>query len=349
MNSSRVLFIGGGVTSALAASMALERLPHVSVSVWDKARGAGGRMATSRSRDVPNCSVDLGAQYISATAQSYAAHRDVYRQLEDSKVIVPADTSLMQGMRETRQQDGQTRHFTAPDGMSSVVKHLLKQSGAEVQFGRRVAEVTEHNSRWSVRTECGLEDIFDMVVLTLPVPQLLALDGGIKNIINQQPDVKAKLEKVTYSTRFVLGLFYSGTVDLGNESWSCKYISEHPIIRFIAVDNIKRNRPQAPTSILVHSTVQFGLENIEKSHEEMRPVMLEALHQVLPSLPQAAELKSLKWLYSQVHQPYPGRPGSLALGDHQTLILGGDAFTSSNFDGCVDSAKTIVEKLAKSL
>ena len=343
MNSSRVLFIGGGVTSALAASMALERLPHLQVSVWDKARGAGGRMATSRSKNIPNCSVDLGAQYISATGQYYAAHHEVYRQLEESKVLVPADTNLMKGMRPDK---GETRHFTAPAGMSSVVKHFLSQSGAEVEFGRRVAEVTEVDSKWSVRTECGLEDVFDAVVLTIPTPQLLGLGGGISDIIHQQEDVKTKLESVTYSTRFVLGLFYSGPVDLGGESWSCKYISEDPIIRFIAVDNIKRNRPQAPTSILVHSTVQFGLKNINKSHEEMRPLMLSALQQVLPSLPPAEELKSLKWLYRQVHQPYPGQPGALALGDLPSLILGGDAFTHSNFDGCVESAKAIVDHLA---
>ena len=243
------------------------------------------------------------------------------------------------------------RHFTAPNGMSSVVKHFIRESGAEVQFGRRVAEISELNSKWSVRTECGLEEIFDLVVVTVPTPQLLALRGDISQIINQDLSVKSKLEGVTYSTRFVLGLFYSGTVETGVR-WSCKYITDHPIIRFIAVDNIKRNRAQAPTSILVHSTVQFGRQNIDKSHEEMRPVMLEALQELLPSLPRAEELKSLKWLYSQVQQSYPGRPGAVRLsGDpsHPQLILGGDAFTQSNFDGCADSAKTIVDYLCQSL
>ena len=209
-------------------------------------------------------------------------------------------------------------------------------------------EISESNSSWRVRTACGLEDMFDVVVLTSPVPQILGLGGDISQIISGAGDIKTKLEGVSYSTRFVLGQFYSGRVDVG-APWSCKYITDHPIIRFIALDNTKRNRPQAPTSVLVHSTVQFGLENIQKSPEEMRPVLQEALHQLLPSLPPAEETKSLKWLYSQVHRPYPGQPGAIALPDHPNLILAGDGFSRSNFDGCVQSARSVVELLSKYL
>ena len=209
-------------------------------------------------------------------------------------------------------------------------------------------EISESNSSWRVRTACGLEDMFDVVVLTSPVPQIMGLGGGIQQIISGAGDIKTKLEGVSYSTRFVLGQFYSGRVDVG-APWSCKYITDHPIIRFIALDNTKRNRPQAPTSVLVHSTVQFGLENIQKSPEEMRPVLQEALHQLLPSLPPAEETKSLKWLYSQVHRPYPGQPGAIALPEHPNLILAGDGFSRSNFDGCVQSARSVVELLSKYL
>lgn len=348
MNSCRVLFVGGGLSSALAASLALPRLPQLQVTVWEKARGAGGRMATARSRNINNCSVDLGAQYISATPKYYAAHQEIYRDLLDNNIIVPADTSRIEGMRQDSEEGGETRHFVVPDGMSSLVKYFLKQSGADVQFGRRVEEISEKNSAWRVKTVCGLEDTFDVVVVTSPVPQILGLGGGISQIISRAEDIKTKLEGVSYSTRFVLGQFYSGRVDVG-APWSCKYITDHPIIRFIAVDNSKRNRPQAPTSVLLHSTVQFGLENINKSHEEVRGVLEEALHHLLPSLPPAEETKSLKWLYSQVHRSYPGQPGAIALPGHPNLILAGDAFTRSNFDGCVESARAVVELLTQYL
>ena len=348
MSSCRVLFVGGGLSSALAASMALQRLPLLEVTVWEKARGAGGRMATSRAQNINNSSVDLGAQYISASPKYYAANQEIYRDLLDNKIILPADTSRIEGMREDGREEGETRHFIVPDGMSSLVKYLFRQSGAQVQFGRRVAEINERNSSWTVRTVCGLEDNFDVVVVTSPVPQILGLEGDISQIISRDENIKTKLAGVSYSSRFVLGQFYSGRVDVG-APWSCKYITDHPIIRFIAVDNIKRNKPEDPTSILVHSTVQFGLENINKTHEEMKPILQEALHHLLPSLPPAEEVKSLKWLYSQVHRPYPGQPGAIALPAQPNLILAGDGFTWSNFDGCVQSARAVVELLSQYL
>merc|ERR1711874_487869 len=102
---------------------------------------------------------------------------------------------------------------------SSLVKYFLKQSGADVQFGRRVEEISEKNSAWRVKTVCGLEDTFDVVVETSPGPQILALGGGISQIISRAEDIKTKLEGVSYSTRFVLGQFYSGRVDVG-APWS---------------------------------------------------------------------------------------------------------------------------------
>ena len=45
------------------------------MTVWEKSRGTGGRMTTSRmSRDSP-LSLDLGAQYISATPEYQVKHQ----------------------------------------------------------------------------------------------------------------------------------------------------------------------------------------------------------------------------------------------------------------------------------
>ena len=80
---------------------------------------------------------------------------------------------------------------------------------------------------------------------------------------------------------------------------------------------------------------------MNRPHEEIKPILLEAVKEMFPDWPEAAEMKSLKWLYSQVHRGYPDSPGSVLLGSSPSLILGGDAFSQSNFDGCVQSARSI--------
>ena len=57
--------------------------------------------------------------------------------------------------------------------------------------------------------------------------------------------------QVEYSTRFVLGMFFNEPVDLGVD-WSASYIGNHPILRFVSIDNLKRGLGnESPTSVMI--------------------------------------------------------------------------------------------------
>lgn len=51
---------------------------------------------------------------------------------------------------------------------------------------------------------------------------------------------------------------------------------------------------------MVHTSVPFGLEHLEEDTEEVQPLILEELDQLLPGLPQPVGIKCQKWRYSQV-------------------------------------------------
>jgi len=184
------------------------------------------------------------------------------------------------------------------------------------------------------------------VVVTAPVPQILQLGGGVQTRIQKQPQLLQQLEKVEYSTRFVLGMFFNEPVDLGVD-WAASYIGDHPILRFVSIDNLKRGLgDQSPTSVLVHSTVPWGIKNKHLTLPEAEKLLAAAMAEHFPHWPEPKELKTLKWLYSQVHTSYPGSPGSVEVSQKPTLLLGGDAFApSSNFSGCLKSAHSLVEHL----
>ena len=72
------LVIGGGITSAVTSALITEQFNasnKILLNVWDKARGYGGRMATSRSPKNPQCTLDLGAQFIHARTEHQKDHR----------------------------------------------------------------------------------------------------------------------------------------------------------------------------------------------------------------------------------------------------------------------------------
>ncbi|XP_041671094.1 renalase [Cheilinus undulatus] len=281
---SRVLIVGAGLTGSLCACLLRRELQsQVEIVVWDKARGAGGRMTTSRPPDSSCSSADLGAQYVTATAAYAKSHHSFYSELLSSGVLQPLDSPI-EGLRH---KDG-SRDYMTPLGMGSLVKHFLSESGANLFFEHHVTGLFLRGASWEVQRKAGGSETFDAVVLTMPVPQILQLQGDVGNSVR---------------------------------SW------------FLSV---------TPWFLL-------GLENLEKHKEEVQPIILQELQKLLPDLPEPASVKCQKWRYSQVLTSVPDCPGQMTIVDRPLLVCGGDAFTHSNFDGCVESALSVLSVMKAAL
>uniref|UniRef100_A0A8B9J7W6 Renalase, FAD-dependent amine oxidase n=1 Tax=Astyanax mexicanus TaxID=7994 RepID=A0A8B9J7W6_ASTMX len=321
---SRVLIVGAGLTGSLCACLLRRELAdRVQIVVWEKSRGAGGRMSTSRSPSNMSCTADLGAQYITSTPYYSKIHKIFYEELLQHDILKPLEAT-MEGMML---KDEASINYVTPSGMSSIVKHYLRESaGAEVFFGHHVTHVSRRGSGWEV---CRKE-------------------GDIGSLLKDSE--RQKLEAVSYSSRFALGLFYKAGVQI-SVPWAAKYVSNNPCIRYIAIDDKKRNlvSDKFGPSVVVHTSVPFGLQHVEKTLEEMQPVILQELQKLMPELPEPENIKCQKWRYSQVTGSVADCPGQITLLSEPLLVCGGDAFTHSNFDGCVESALKVFQVLKSSL
>ncbi|XP_078499010.1 renalase isoform X2 [Lissotriton helveticus] len=336
---SRVLIVGAGVTGSLCAHL-LKRRPGMTahqVVVWDKARGAGGRMSTSRSPHNPRCTADLGAQYITLTPEYAEKHKSFYDEMLTQGILKPL-TAPVEGMVMKKGSE----NFVTPKGISSIVKHYLQQSGAAVFYEHHVTQINLREGKWEVCRKSGSPEEFDAIILTIPVPQILQLSGDIVNLISTSQ--RHQLEAVSYSSRYALGLFYEAGTDL-DVPWAAQYITSNPCIRFISIDNKKRGieSSEVGPSIVVHTSVPFGIEHLESEQKDVQQLILSHLDTLLPGLPTPASIKCQKWRYSQVTQAVLDCPGQMTLHTKPLLLCGGDGFTHSNFDGCTESALRIIE------
>ncbi|XP_058262596.1 renalase [Hemibagrus wyckioides] len=343
---SRVLIVGAGLTGGVCACLLRRGMANnpLHIVVWDKARGAGGRMSTSRNPNNLFCTVDLGAQYITATPYYSNIHKSFYQELLTHGIFEPLEATV-EGMMTM--EEG-TVHYVTPSGMSSIVKHYLKESGAEVFFGHQITHVYRRGLCWEVHRKEGSPEQFDVVVLTMPIPQILQLQGDIGSLLSESE--RQKLEDVSYSSRFALGLFYKAGVQIG-VPWVAKYVSNNPCIRYIATDDKKRNleSDEFGPSVVVHTSVPFGMKHLEQATEEVQAIILQELQMVLPGLPEPETIKCQKWRYSQVTRSVADCPGQMTLLAKPLLVCGGDGFTRSNFDGCIESALKLFEVLKSSL
>nr|XP_029541367.1 LOW QUALITY PROTEIN: renalase-like [Oncorhynchus nerka] len=226
-----------------------------------------------------------------------------------------------------------------------VLKPLLS-SVEEVLFNHQVTHIYQNGASWEVCRKGTATEQFDAVVLTVAIPQILQLQGDVGSLLEEIP--RQQLGAVSYSSRYALGLFYKAQAHF-DVPWAAKYVSNNPCIPFI--DDQKRNLefPECGPSMVVHISVPFGVKHLEEAKEQVEPIILVKLNKLLPGLPQPDSIKCQKWRYSQVTSSVADCPGQMTPLSQPLLVCGGDGFTHSNFDGCIESALKVFDVLKSSL
>ncbi|XP_028638118.1 renalase isoform X2 [Grammomys surdaster] len=174
---SRILVVGAGLTGSLCTVL-LRKLvtAPVYLALWEKTGDVGGRMATTSNPHNPQCIADLGAQYITCTPQYAKEHQNFYEELLAHGILKPL-TSPIEGMKG---KEGSC-NFVSPYGVSSIIKYYLKKSDTEVFLNQCVTHINLKDNKWEVSKDTGSPELFDLVILTMPVPQILKLQGDIVN------------------------------------------------------------------------------------------------------------------------------------------------------------------------
>jgi renalase len=337
--------IGAGATGALTASLIAKRFPHAKVRLWDKARGSGGRMTTHRSPVNPADHVDMGAQYITRFphekySRSENVKDEIFQNLIDDGVLIP-----FQGEIEGEPPQLTGTHYVSPKGLSSIPHHILSKSAVTVQYNKQIKAINMDNSAISLTTNDNvIDEKVDLLIITIPIPQLLLMEGNWLQYASH--DKLTKLNEISYSSRYALGLFFSDPTPI--TSWTAKYF-QHNVIRYACWDTLKystdKSHPPAVSALLVHSSVPFGLDHLEDDKEVVRDLLLPTVNQLIPGLPSPSHTYLIRWRYSQVFKGCPGAPGHMILSQSPLVILTGDSFTHSNFEGCIEAADSTLQQV----
>ncbi len=116
-----------------------------------------------------------------------------------------------------------------------------------------------------LRTKGGEEQDFDVVLLTMPAPQILHLLRS--SSLPLQEGVEEGLGSVAFTSRFALGVFYPTEVSLGGRE-AARYITDDPVFRFVSLDASKRGCSSS-SSVVLHTSAAFGHDNLERTKEEV--------------------------------------------------------------------------------
>jgi len=324
----KVLVVGGGLSGSMLCY--LMRNTAAQITCWDKSRGLGGRAATKRG-NAAGQQADTGLQYLTKYKAS-SQNSVLYKSLIDSKVIAPFQITNIENCRPDSLK---LEHFVATNGASQLAKHFMAESKATVSLDTRLSKIEVADEKTTVFTTNGENETFDLVLITIPVPQFLR-DISISPPIS--PASLSKLSQVKYSTRFALICFFGEEVPIPSD-YAAGYLSSGSL-RYWSMDGRKRG-VKTNSSLIFHTRTDF---HPEVTKEEALPFMLAELKESFPDLPQPKQTIPHKWLYSQTVNSMPDNPGFHFIND--TVGLFGDGFVDmANFDGCVESASKLSEHI----
>ncbi|MEL6927064.1 MAG: FAD-dependent oxidoreductase [Cyanobacteria bacterium J06600_6] len=304
------IVVGGGITGLIAATT-LQR-QGISVTVLDKGRGIGGRLATRRVSidDSTEGVFDYGAQYFSVKDAQFQTWVDDW--LENNVI-----REWSQGFGKN---DGKSR-YCGTSGTRGIAKYLAQD--LDVQTSTKVVKIN-YDKHWTLETESGEQYWAEMLLLTPPVPQSLDLLDA--SLIILPLDERFALENITYHRSIsILALLSQPSVipapgglslDDGDLVW--------------LGDNHQKGISPDGYAITLQSSTNFADYYWESDDAEIAYKLLSAAADYLNA--PVTKYQVHRWRYSQPKTFHPQPYLSLS---EIPLVMAGDGFVAPKIEGAV--------------
>ncbi len=278
-----VAVIGAGVTGLTAARLLADA--GLSVTVFDKGRGLGGRLAGRR---VEGGRFDHGAPALRARDPGF-------RGLMDARGVPWPKAESWIGV----------------PSMNALVKPFAEE--LDVRLGTCIGALWRTDA-WTL-TDMGDASLgrFDRVVCTVPAPQARALVGG-------DAVLGAALDRVVMAPQWAVML---GWVDAVGEDFDL--LRPGGAVELIARMATKPGRDAAMDCWVAHASAAWTRAHLEAEREAVPGMLWPEIEAALgASLPRADHVDAHRWLYSRTETPL-GQPylrdasGTLFLGGDWAL------------------------------
>lgn len=325
--SVEIAVVGAGL-AGLSAARVLHDAGHA-VTVFDKARGPGGRTSLRRAEPY---AFDHGAQYFTARDPRFALQ--VERWIETGVVAPwePRLVALEAGRVEPVGSD--TRRFVGVPGMNAMAKALA--ADLTCRQGVRVAQIARSAEGFEVQGEGG-EPLgrFECVVLALP-------SGQAAELCPSQP-LAERAAAVEMTPCWALLAGFTAPLELDYDG---AFVNAGPL-GWIARNSAKPGRPGAEAWVL-HAGPKWSAEHWDAAPETVTRALLSAFGEATGrELPAPAHVDHHRWRYSLAETALTAE--FLADVDCPGLVVAGDWLAGSRVEGAVLSGRAAAGHLLREL
>lgn len=254
----KVAMIGAGISGLICARMLADQGSEI--TLFEKSRGVGGRMATRRVND--GVSFDHGAQYFTARDDRFLQQVNTWEREGLVEKWNGRIVSLTRGVVD----DSVARidRYVGVPGMTSIARKLSQ--GLTVRNETRVGKLIKQSSQWELRSDQdAMLGMFDVVLSCAPPMQTGELFAG-------HTDLVEKISSVQMLPCWAMMLQLLQPLEV---SFDGAFVQESTL-GWIARNSSKPQRNADLATWVMHATPAWSTEHLELSPDEVRPLMMAA-------------------------------------------------------------------------
>ena len=329
MTRKNIAIIGAGISGLITAN---ELKEIANITIFEKARGVGGRMAC-RYKD--EFSFDFGAQFFTAKTPEFIAY---LQKFIDLKIIENWQANFVEiddnKISYSRQWSKENKHFIASPKMNSLAKYLAKD--LDIKLQTRISKINKKPKSLEIfddkNNSCGE---FDLVILTIPPKQACEI---LPKNFKYFTDIQNKEMLPCFA--LMLGLKNKPEIN-----WDCAYLKNSKL-SWIAFENSKPSR-NSSNSLTILSRKSWAKDNINKDLEIVKNEMISEFEY-------ASNCKLEDILYSDIHLwRYANIDKQKGLkfyyDSKNSLAICSDWLIQGRVESAFLSAKSLIEELKQQL
>jgi renalase len=325
VNPSHVAVVGAGI-AGLSCAAALQTA-GLNVSVFEKSRGAAGRMSTRRGDD---WQCDHGAQYFTARHPDFRAEVDRWLQAGAAAPWTPRLQVL--GGAAGHAADPTVERFVGVPGMTAPAR-LMAETLA-VTSETTIVGVERRADGWQLQSaEHGwLDQHFAAVLLAVPAPQVVPL------LQHASTQLAAVAARATMRGCWALMLRFSARVEL---PFDAAFVNDGAL-RWIARDSSKPGR-DGPETWLLHASAEWSEARMEQDADAVAAELMRAFRALGGPAPVASTAH--RWRYADTE---PALDQGCAWHDGDGLGLCGDWLNGGKVEGAWRSGRLLAGRVLHS-
>lgn len=317
-----IAVIGAGI-SGLTCARELGRA-GVSVTVFEKSRSSGGRLATRRAE--PHA-FDHGAQYFTARDERFTHELARWEAAGAAAEWLGRVVALRSGLAHATNAH---RRFVGAPAMSAIGRLLA--AGLDVRHEHAVTRIARSRASWEVIGEHDESfGAFERVVVAMPAPQAAVL-------LAPNPALAALARSCAMQPCWAVMAAYDDRLPL---EYDGAFVEDAPLT-WIARDSSKPGRPDGERWV-IHASPTWTRQHLEQDAAAVPALLLAVFAQVTGVTAAPVHVAAHRWRYA-----LPGEPLNLPyLHDAAAgLAACGDWCGGPRIEGAYASGRALGQALA---